>query len=809
MRVVLVAFALAFAVPRVALSAPAPSSSSRAARQIVVQIAASDRSPAVLSAWRAGLTARFATLGLSVAGRMDDGMPTGRDAGRSGAASVSPRAPRDPFAFDPARVWLLEAPDPAGASAALLALARDPEIEWAEPNRPRGPAMQSLGAAFPNDPMFRDTRQWGLHNVGPSGVYGGVAGADVHALEAWGWTTGSNALRLAVADTGIDPDHPDLQAVIPGVGMRLVLATNVANDPSGSYADSLGHGTACAGIMAALTNNGALHDTAGVAGVCGGDGHGNLGCQIVPIKMTVGRDGAATSYDIGRAVLYATRAGARAVNLSFGGFSPSRVERQALLEAITHGCVAVVAAGNAGINAGDRSFYPAAYAAENLCIQVGASDPKDQRVNFSSHGLGLDLVAPGTRIWTTLPTYFTAGVSSYAVGDGTSFAAPFVTGAVGLLAALRPELTDDDFQHVIRESADDIGAPGIDNETGWGRLNVARALSSVRPEFGIWHDEVAADHFIPLRRDSLRVTEGGMGNLDRARIPQLADLIEASATVAIPDSFLDSVRVWSRVGGTTTISGDFHLPYFTPWATVDLGAADFTVHGYVYHLVGCPTCVTPEDAFLPLPPDQARFGFTMIGRVDRAPALRVRAPVAGASVADGDTIEATWSATDPDRVTAFEIWIDRPGAAPVRLARLPGDATRARVPVLCSASGTASLRVVALDEHGRHHDQTAATVPLAVNAGPCASAPRLAATPNPFRGSTLIAAPASAMITIVDVAGRVRRRVDPADPGASRTATGYAWDGRDDRGVRVSPGIYLVRCEGPAGRAERKVIRLE
>src|SRR4029077_4412110 len=124
----------------------------------------------------------------------------------------------------------------------------------------------------------------------------------------------------------------------------------------------------------------------------------------------------------------------------------------------------------------------------------GATDPRDDRAIFSSYGPGLDLLAPGVNIWTTFMTYPSARgavYDGYVAGSGTSFATPFVTGTVGLLAALRPELCDTDFQQVLRESADDIGASGVDAETGWGRLDAARALASVAPAFGVWHDEVA------------------------------------------------------------------------------------------------------------------------------------------------------------------------------------------------------------------------------------------------------------------------------------------------------------------------------
>src|SRR5205085_9441371 len=131
----------------------------------------------------------------------------------------------------------------------------------------------------------------------------------------------------------------------------------------------------------ALTNNGVTLDSLGIAGVCGGDGGSNRGCRIVPIKVTRDSSGLATAFDFARAILYATRIGCRAVNLSFAGTSPSNLERAVLRDAMMHGCVLVAAEGNdGGIGDGATPEYPAAYSAEGLCIQVGASDEWDQRV---------------------------------------------------------------------------------------------------------------------------------------------------------------------------------------------------------------------------------------------------------------------------------------------------------------------------------------------------------------------------------------------------------------------------------------------
>ena len=330
--------------------------------------------------------------------------------------------------------------------------------------------------------------------------------------------------------------------------------------------------------------------------------------------------------------MYATDVGARAVNLSFAGSGGSAAERGALYYAVTRGCIVVAASGNRG---SALPQYPAAYAADGLCIQVGASDLSDRRAAFSSYGPGLDVLAPGVNIWTTFMTYAATSGShpnGYTSVAGTSFAAPFVTGATGLLAALRPELGDTDFQHLIRESAHDIGTPGVDAETGWGRLDAGAALAAVPAELGVWHDEVAGARLTLLGGDSLWVSETGPGTMGLLRGMHRAELFAVETTVDLPDSFPGPVRVWPRVGGTFTVRAGFNLPYFAPWCeVVETHARGFTLRGYLYRVRAGELPAGTDDPWLPVPPDQARFGFTVIGRVDRSPVLGVPALPTGAT----------------------------------------------------------------------------------------------------------------------------------------------------------------------------------
>jgi hypothetical protein len=450
-----------------------------------------------------------------------------------------------------------------------------------------------------------------------------------------------------------------------------------------------------------------------------------------------------------------------------------------------------------------------------MCIQVGGSDEYDRRAGFSSYGPGLDLVAPGLDIWSTFLTYPSdAGASypGYAPWAGTSFSAPCVTGTVGLLVSVRPELIDTDFAHVLRESAHDIGAPGVDAQTGWGRLDAAAALDAVGPGMGIWHDEVAGQSFRSLGFDTLDVGEGGFGSLSHWTGRHLAELIEATATVTLPDSFLGPVRVWPRVGGTTTVRGGFRLPYFAPWAEVvewaptgsslPAGARSFTLRGYLYRLPAAD-CAGCGDADLPLPADQMRFGFTVLGPVDRPPVLSLLAPAAGDTLAPGQALDVRWSASDPDQVTRIDVDLVQDGRAPLALARLPGSATGTIVDIPCAAwPGPARLRVTARDDVVGPPERTSADLALRIRATDCNGGPgaRLALSPNPSAGPARISGPAGTRVTIYDLSGR-RVREAVLDTGGA-----WAWDGRDEAGRELGPGIYFAR----AGASTRlaKLVRI-
>jgi hypothetical protein len=130
---------------------------------------------------------------------------------------------------------------------------------------------------------------------------------------------------------------------------------------------------------------------------------------------------------------------------------------------------------------------------------------------------------------------------------------------------------------------------------------------------------VAGAVFTSAGFDTLVAGEPGPGALERVTGPLRVERIEVTATVTLPDSFRAPVRVWPRVGGTFTARGACRMPYWTPWAeVVAQEARSFTLRGYLFR-VAEPCAMCGGESWLPLPPDQARFGFTVLGPVERAP----------------------------------------------------------------------------------------------------------------------------------------------------------------------------------------------
>lgn len=311
-----------------------------------------------------------------------------------------------------------------------------------------------LSGIIPNDPQFN--QQWALRNTGQSG---GVVGADIKATEAWEMTTGSDEVIVAILDTGIAYNHPDLNANMwqdaNGFYGRNYAGGN-QNDPN----DTNGHGTHVAGTVGAVTNNGV-----GVAGVAW-----NVKLMALRVCGNTGCTNSATIAGLG----FAVENGAQISNNSYGGPGFVQSSFNSIQAARNAGHLFVAAAGNgagggAGTNNDNIPQYPATYQLDNI-ISVGNSTRQDIRNPNSMYGPNtVHLFAPGTAIRSTIPG------NTYANLSGTSMASPHVAGVAALVLAGNPTADYTFIKERILEGVDVL--PAFDNFciTG-GRLNAANAV---------------------------------------------------------------------------------------------------------------------------------------------------------------------------------------------------------------------------------------------------------------------------------------------------------------------------------------------
>jgi thermitase len=279
---------------------------------------------------------------------------------------------------------------------------------------------------IPNDPSFGT--QYGL--------------TAINAPQGWDTSTGSALVTIAIVDSGVDLTHPDLAG-------RFVAGYDFVNndaDPTDDY----GHGTHVAGIAAAVTDN-----NTGVAGV-------DWDAQIMPVKV-LDSAGFGSFNNAALGIIWAVDHGAQVINLSLGASTNSPVLRSAIEYAYSQNVVVVAAAGNSNTNV----FYPAAYP---QAIAVAASDELNNRAGFSNYGPEVDVAAPGVNIYST-----TMG-GGYDYLSGTSMSTAFVSGEAAILIGIRSDLTPDEVADIIKSSALDIGAPGFDNQTGYGLIQLDSAV---------------------------------------------------------------------------------------------------------------------------------------------------------------------------------------------------------------------------------------------------------------------------------------------------------------------------------------------
>ena len=310
------------------------------------------------------------------------------------------------------RVDLLNVGSKADMATVMEVLRADPNVESVQPN------YSFEISAVPSDPEFG--LQWGLENSGQviQDVVG-AAGIDIRASAAWDEVSSQGSVIVAVLDTGIDTQHPDLQGQLMG-GWNFVGNNGNVNPTDGAI-----HGTQIAGILGANANS------QGVRGVA-------QNVTIMPLKFI--ENGIGYTSELLEAIAYAEANGATIVNCSFGGYQYN----PALYEAMKNSSMLFVcAAGNASST---QSMYPAGFSLPNV-ISVGGVDQSGKLWEHSNYGLNVDFAAPAENIYSTQPN------NTYGFQSGTSMAAAFVSGVAAMVVGENPGLTAEQQKYVLLSTA--------------------------------------------------------------------------------------------------------------------------------------------------------------------------------------------------------------------------------------------------------------------------------------------------------------------------------------------------------------------
>jgi subtilisin family serine protease len=344
----------------------------------------------------------------------------------------------------------------------VKAFNQSPQVEYAELNY-----VVTIDLT-PNDSYF--SYQWPLNNIGQiypaSGKYNnppGIPDADIDAPQAWDVNTGSPDIIVAIADTGVDYNHRDINDNMwtDANGYHGYDFVNSDNYPM----DDHGHGTHCAGIIAAKGNNGL-----DIAGVC-------WNAKIIALKF-LDSSGSGSYANAANAFYYAVNKGADIISNSWGKNDFSQTMQDAINYAYSQGVIVVAAAGN------DNQYcFPHYPASMEHVISVASTNSKDEKASSSNYGQGgsVDISAPGVDILSLRANGTSMGTvyDSYTtIASGTSMACPHVAGVLGLLLSKYPSLSTDEIVDRLLETTDDISGQNPDYKglLGSGRVNAHKAI---------------------------------------------------------------------------------------------------------------------------------------------------------------------------------------------------------------------------------------------------------------------------------------------------------------------------------------------
>ncbi|WP_413559227.1 S8 family serine peptidase [Bdellovibrio sp. HCB209] len=338
-------------------------------------------------------------------------------------------------------------------------LSQNPLVDIVEPNY-----IYRINKT-PNDPML--SRLWGMNNAKTAGV-------DISALQAWDITTGSKDVLVAVIDTGIDYNHPDLkenlwtneaelngQAGVDDDGNGIIddiYGANFVNaaKPTGNPIDDHGHGSHCSGTIGAKGDDGK-----GIVGV-------NWNVRLMGVKF-LSKDGSGSLEGAIKGIDYAVKMGAKVLSNSWGGGGFSETLKQAIQRANDAGVIFIAAAGNESNDNDANPTYPATYDIPNV-LSVAAIDDSGRLASFSNYGKSkVHVGAPGVNIYSSISN---GGYDSW---SGTSMATPHVSGIAALLLSNEPGLTGLQIKERIMATAKPI--PGLRGKVR--TMGIANAYSAL------------------------------------------------------------------------------------------------------------------------------------------------------------------------------------------------------------------------------------------------------------------------------------------------------------------------------------------
>ncbi|MDX9884115.1 S8 family serine peptidase [Thauera sp.] len=484
--------------------------------------------------------------------------------------------------IDGINVRVIQLPPQASEKAVAALLKNNKHLKFAERDMLVKPSTT-------NDPYYANG--WHLPKIGTP--------------TAWQTSSGRNVV-IAILDSGVDPDHPDLAS-------KLVPGWNTYNN-NADTADVYGHGTKVAGAAAALTNNGI-----GVAAVASD-------AQVMPMRVT-GTDGWASYSAIASALTWAADRGARVANLSFYGVETSSSARSAAQYMKNKGGLVVTSAGNYGV---EETIAPS-----DTMITVSATDSNDNKASWSSFGSFVDVAAPGTSIYSTV------NGGGYGAVSGTSFSSPITAGVVALMMSANPALSPADLEKALYSSAIDLGAAGFDKYFGNGRVDAAAAVAATKAV-------VKVDSTAP----STTITSPSGGTNVQGLVA-----VDVAATDDAGVSRVDLLVNGVKIGSDTA------APYGFSWDSAQTPDGEASITAYAYDAAGNAAShsvkVSVANAVVEEPVvEEPVVSDPVVEKVQDvvAPVAKLGNPTDG-SVISGN-VAITGSATDDVGVTNLRLLVD-------------------------------------------------------------------------------------------------------------------------------------------------------